>query len=141
MNLFAVSPEKEKKLLLRMQRLGIFEKDIEESFVRSSGPGGQNVNKVSTCVVLHHRPTGVSVKCQRERSQVQNRFLAREMLLSAIERHRKEILSAALHAREKIRRQKRKRSKRAKERMLERKRRRGEKKRDRRSVSAAQWGE
>ena len=80
-----VSPGKEKSLLERMQALGVREQDIEEQFVRSSGAGGQKVNKTSSCVVLHHRPTGVRVKCQQERSQALNRFLARRILLDKIE--------------------------------------------------------
>ncbi len=67
-NIFNVSIEKEQQLKARMQKLGVDNKEIEESFVRSSGPGGQNVNKVSTCVLLVHRSTGLSVKCQKARS-------------------------------------------------------------------------
>ena len=81
---FPVSPKKEKQLSERMQALGVRERDIEEQFVRSSGAGGQKVNKVSTCVLLHHRPSGVRVKCQEERSQALNRFLARRILLGKI---------------------------------------------------------
>ena len=79
MALNIVSLGKEKSLRERMQALGVREQDIEEQFVRSSGAGGQKVNKTSSCVVLHHRPTGVRVKCQQERSQALNRFLARRI--------------------------------------------------------------
>src|SRR2546430_17170738 len=77
---FPVSPEKQQALAARMRALGVREDELEEHFVRSGGKGGQNVNKVSTCVVLRHRPSGVMVKCQRERSQALNRFLARRDL-------------------------------------------------------------
>lgn len=82
---FPVSSDKEKQLAERMQKLGVREQDIDERFVRSSGSGGQNVNKVSSCVMLLHRPTGIQVKCQQERSQGLNRFLARRLLLDKIE--------------------------------------------------------
>ncbi|MDI6726825.1 MAG: peptide chain release factor-like protein [Smithellaceae bacterium] len=81
----AVSAEKEQALRERMARLGVMEKDLQETFIRSSGPGGQKVNKTSSCVQLVHLPTGISVKCQRERSQTLNRFLARRILLDQLE--------------------------------------------------------
>src|SRR5262247_498362 len=89
MTAFPISPDKQTELDARMQALGVNEADIDESFVRSGGHGGQNVNKTSTCVMLVHRPTGVRVKCQVTRQQGLNRFLARRLLLDKIERHRK----------------------------------------------------
>ena len=82
---FAVSEEKNKWLREQMEALAIQEKDIEEKFIRSSGHGGQNVNKTSTCVYLKHLPTGIEVKCMKDRSQSINRFLARRELLKRIE--------------------------------------------------------
>jgi len=113
-----VSTEKEKALAMRMQELGVSENDFEESFIRSSGPGGQKVNKSSSCVHLVHIPTGLSVKCQRERSQTLNRFLARRLLLDKIESQQKGFIAEEKEKIEKLRRQKRKRSKRAKEKIL-----------------------
>ena len=130
---FPVSADKEKQLAGRMLALGVREQDIDEQFVRSSGAGGQNVNKVSSCVVLHHRPSGIRVKCQQERSQGLNRFLARRILLDKIEAKVSSVKTAEEQRIEKIRRQKRKRSRRAKLRMLDEKHRQAEKK-DRRSA-------
>lgn len=128
-----ISVDKEKQLAQRMIALGVREADIDEQFVRSSGAGGQNVNKVSSCVLLHHRPSGVRVKCQQERSQALNRFLARRLLLDKIETRQRGAASAEMQRIEKLRRQKRKRSRRAKLRMLDDKRHQAEKK-DRRSA-------
>ncbi|HOH73992.1 MAG TPA: peptide chain release factor-like protein, partial [Syntrophales bacterium] len=114
-----VSPEKEAALAARMAALGVTEDEFRETFVRSSGPGGQKVNKTATCVHLVHLPTGLAVKCQQERSQALNRFLARRLLLDRIERLRKGLVEAEKARREKIRRQKRKRSQRAKEKILQ----------------------
>ncbi len=105
-------------LAARFAELGIREQDLDESFVQSGGKGGQNVNKVATCVVLVHRPTGTAVKCQRERTQGANRLIARRMLADKIEEARLGRASARAQAAEKIRRQKRRRSRRAKDRML-----------------------
>ena len=132
--MFPVSPEKAHALAARMIALGIREADVEEHFVRSGGKGGQNVNKVATCVVLRHRPSGLQVKCQESRSQAMNRFLARRLLCEKLDAQRRGVASAAEQARERIRRQKRKRSKRAKEKMLASKRAQGEKKALRRPV-------
>jgi peptide chain release factor len=128
MSIFTVSPEKENLLQERMAQLGVSEDDLRETFVRSSGPGGQKVNKTSSCVQLVHTPTGLSVKCQQERSQFLNRFLARRLLLDRIERLQRGLVEAEKKRQEKIRRQKRKRSKRAKEKILQDKHHQAEKK-------------
>ena len=117
-----------------MTRFGVRESDLEERFIRSGGRGGQNVNKVATCVYLKHRPTGTEVKCQRERSQSMNRFLARRILVDKVEAMVLGKKSAEQQRREKIRRQKRRRSRRAKEKMLGDKKLRSRKKENRRKV-------
>jgi protein subunit release factor B len=128
----SISKDKEEVLRQRMESLGIFEKDIVEKFIRSSGKGGQKVNKTSTCVYLKHIPTQIEVKCQKERYQGLNRFLARRILADKVEEMIKGKESKEKQRIAKIRRQKRKRSKRAKLKMLEEKRKRSEKKEARR---------
>jgi len=123
-----ISSEKEIALRERMERLGVLESDLRETFIRSSGPGGQKVNKTSSCVFLVHLPTGLSVKCQQERSQALNRFLARRILLDRIEKIKTGAVAAEKARIEKLRRQKQRRSRRAKEKMLQQKRLQTEKK-------------
>jgi len=135
MGTFPVSSENEDQLTQRMTALGVREADLEESFVRSGGHGGQNVNKVATCVMLLHPPTGTQVKCQETRKQGMNRFLARKLLLDKIEVARTARAAAAKARREKLRRQKRKRSRGAKERILADKAHQSEKKSRRRRVN------
>ena len=118
----------------RMRKLKICETELEETFARSSGPGGQNVNKVSTAVMLRHLPTGISVTVQDSRSQAVNRKLARERLLDTIESTRAEQRRAEIANREKERRRKSLRPAALKRKILESKRRRGELKKQRTKV-------
>jgi protein subunit release factor B len=134
MNPATTSPERAAQVAARLAALGVREADLEETFVRSAGPGGQNVNKTATCVVLRHRPTGVQVRCQATRQQGLNRLLAREWLaawLAALARAR---AAAERAQREKARRQQRRPSAAARRRMVEAKRRLAEKKAARRRV-------
>jgi len=123
-----VGLQKERALREMMVCLGVREEDIVERFIRAQGPGGQNVNKVSTCVHLRHLLTGIEVKCQQERSQAQNRYRARQILLKKIECAILRKSSEEQKRIEKIRRQKRRRSRRAKLKILESKRRHAAKK-------------
>ncbi len=128
---FPVSPEKEAELLARLERLGVREQDLLEKFVRSSGPGGQNVNKVSTAVYLKHLPTGIEVRSQEARSQGLNRFAARRKLAELLEARVLGARTARDKALFKLRKQKRRRSRRAKEKVLAAKHHQAQKKAER----------
>jgi len=128
MSTYKISMAKENTLKRKMDDLGIKESDIQEKFIRASGSGGQKVNKTSSCVYLKHIPTGIEIKCQQERSQVINRFLARRLLTEKIEEILLKEKSAKQKQIAKIRKQKQKRSKRAKEKILNDKKFQSEKK-------------
>jgi len=113
-----LSGEKARAVAARLAALGIREEDLSETFVHAGGKGGQNVNKVATCVVLVHRPTRTAVKCQQERTQGQNRLIARELLAAKIETARQGKASALAQEAARVQRQKRRRSRRAKQKML-----------------------
>lgn len=130
----SVSLSKDEALKNRMIELGIREEDLRENFIRGSGHGGQKINKTSSCVQLLHMPTGLEVRCQRERSQALNRFLARRELCDRIAEKVFLEKSNRQQAQEKIRRQKRRRSRRQKDKMLQTKHHQAEKKQQRRSV-------
>lgn len=116
-----------------MSKLGIREQDLLEKFILGAGSGGQKLNKTSSCVYLRHLPSGIEVKCQRERSREMNRFMARRELCEQMESKVLGLRSARQQAMEKVRRQKRRRSRRQKERMLDDKHRHSSKKQTRRS--------
>jgi len=83
---FGVTQRKAAELEQRMTNCNLSEKDIEEKFVRSSGPGGQKVNKSSTCVHLTHSPSGLAIKMQKSRTQKLNRYYARKRLCELLEK-------------------------------------------------------
>ena len=129
-----VTQEKQEALVARMAAEGVREEDLVERFIRGSGAGGQKINKTSSCVYLLHRPSGIEIKCQRERSQALNRYFARRELCDKLEERRLGAASARRQEVERLRRQKRRRSRRQKARMLDDKRQHGEKKAARRGV-------
>ncbi len=123
-----ITAEKWEKLQAQMEKLGILEQDLQEHFIRGSGKGGQKINKTSSCVQLIHAPSGIEIRCQKTRSQADNRFWARRELCERMEGKVLGEKSARQQAIEKIRRQKRRRSRRAKAKMLDEKSKQGAKK-------------
>ena len=113
-----LSGDRGRAAIARLRALGVRDEDLEESFVHSGGKGGQNVNKVATCVLLIHRPSGTMVKCQRARTQGENRIFARALLAEKLETARAGRESARAQEAARVRRQKRRRSRRAKEKIL-----------------------
>ena len=128
-----ITKEKQEELSRRMQELHIYESDLIEKFILGSGKGGQKINKTSSCVYLKHIPTGIEVKCQRERSRELNRYYARKELCEKLSEKIENVKSERQQLAEKIRRQKRRRSRRSKEKMLSNKKHHAEKKSLRRS--------
>lgn len=110
---FGVTDKKQAEIEARMAALGLREEDLEEKYVRSSGPGGQKVNKTSSCVVLKHGPSGLEVKMQKERSQPLNRYHARKRLCELMEERTLGAKSPAALKAEKIRKQKQRRRRRS----------------------------
>lgn len=131
-----ISPEKWLALEKRMKTLQLEERDLTEKFIRGSGSGGQKINKTNSCVFLRHEATGLEVKCQRTRSQKDNRYFARRLLCEKLEAQISQERSEKEKAIAKLKRQKRKRSKRAKEKVLENKKQRSETKSLRRKPSS-----
>ncbi|MCX7818062.1 MAG: peptide chain release factor-like protein [Kiritimatiellae bacterium] len=122
----------DRALARRLAALHIREEDLDERFVRGGGPGGQKINKASSCVVLRHRPTGIEVRCDRERSQAVNRQLARRKLCDRLEAWQRQSSAADRTQRERARRQTRRPPRSAQLRRLHHKRRRAERKAERR---------
>ena len=141
MTYLSMSEDKARVLRGRMRSLNISEEEIKETFIRSSGPGGQNANKVATCVFLQHIPTGIQVKCERERSQNLNRYYARCFLLEKIEKRREGIRQSQIQSSQKEKRKNRQRPAFLKEKILQSKHERSERKMIRKKVKIYKWEE
>ncbi len=131
-----ITKEKWLQIQAKMEELSLFESDLIEKFILGSGNGGQKVNKTSSCVYLKHVPTGIEVKCQKERSQEMNRFFARKELCKKVEEIVFQKKSEKQQEQEKIRRQKKRRSRKSKEKILADKKNLSEKKSLRKSPSS-----
>ena len=107
------------QILEKLAALGVRLADVEERFVRGTGPGGQKINKTSSTVCLRHGPTGLEVRCQRERSQGANREVAWAELVAKLQERKTRALAAVVDAREAERRRTRQKSRRQKIRMIQ----------------------
>ena len=133
--------EQYKELKEQADQLGISSRDVEETFIRSSGSGGQNVNKVATCVHLYYRSLKIKVKCQTERSQLLNRVKAWQLLLKKIKDHRRKLILERIHLMEKAKRQNRKRTRQQQEEILQHKKKMSEKKQKRHKIKLHTLGD
>lgn len=131
-----ITKEKWLQIQAKMEELSLFESDLIEKFILGSGKGGQKINKTSSCVYLKHIPTGIEIKCQKERSQEMNRFFARKELCTKVEEIIFQKKSEKKQEQEKIRRQKKRRSRKSKEKILADKKNLSEKKSLRKSPSS-----
>lgn len=129
-----ITREKWQQMHVRMFSLGVYEEDLVERFILGSGSGGQKINKTNSCVYLKHNPTGITVKCQKERSRELNRYVARQRLCDKLDIQKNKEKSEHEQKIAKIKRQKRKRSKRAKEKILSDKKHHAALKKNRRTV-------
>ncbi len=134
-----MTKEKMEALERKMESLGLHESDIIEKFILGSGRGGQNLQKTSSCVYLKHIPTGIEVKCQKDRSRAVNRYLARRELCEKYASQIHKVKTEKQSQTEKIRRQKRRRSRRSKEKMLENKKEKAETKELRKTPTRNEW--
>jgi protein subunit release factor B len=123
-----VSKDKQDEIEARMEKLGVKDADLVEKFILGSGKGGQKINKTASCVYLQHIPSGIEIKCQRDRSREMNRFFARRELCERLEYQLFKVKSEKQQLAEKIRRQKRRRSRRQQQKMLDDKHQHSEKK-------------
>jgi protein subunit release factor B len=123
----------------RLRALGVRVADVEEKFVRGTGPGGQKINKTSRTVWLRHGPTGVEVRCQRERSQAVNREVAWAELCAKLEARTRVAKAAVVDAREEERRRTRQKSRGQKVRMIRTKKHRAGHKAKRGRVGGDGW--
>lgn len=134
----SISKEKEKALIMLMEKLGVKEEDLIEKFIIGSGKGGQKINKTASCVYLKHIPSKIEVKCQINRSQALNRYMARQEICKQIAEKIHGEKTKRAKKLDKIRRQKQRRSRRLKAKILEDKKKHSEIKKTRKKPQVDQ---